>query len=432
MVEDGAKRLPEGWEWTTVGKCSTVITGRTPSKKDASNYGNFMPFVKPPELLNGSIFSAKDNISEKGTKEARVLPVNSVLVSCIGNLGKTGINRIPVACNQQINAVVFPENIVPEFGFYYFQSSEFKRQLEDISSATTVAIVNKSKFESLSFPLAPLPEQERVVNRIEELFSDLEAGVRALERVRAGLRRYKASVLKAACEGKLLESVGVHGMRPNNRRTPSARTGELPEWWRWVDFKEVTKSLKNGFFYGRPATEPPGIPILRISAVRPLSVNLEQPRFIPDIDEEKVRDYFLEKGDLLFTRYNGNMSLVGACGMVRKLPKPIVYPDKLIRVKVDHDVILPEFVEIYFATQTARKFVEGRVKSTAGQHGISGGDIKSIPVILPPLDEQRRIVAEVERRLSGVGKVESAVEAGLVRAGRLRQSVLRSAFEGRL
>ncbi len=134
MVNDN---LPDGWKWTTVGECSTVITGGTPSKKDDSNYGDFMPFVKPPELLNGSIFTAEDNISEKGTKEARVLPANSVLVSCIGNLGKTGINRVPVAFNQQINAVIFPENIIPEFGFYYFQSSEFKRQLEDISSATT-------------------------------------------------------------------------------------------------------------------------------------------------------------------------------------------------------------------------------------------------------------------------------------------------------
>src|SRR5687767_3623810 len=129
----GAKQLPDGWEWTTVGECSTVITGGTPSKKEESNYGDFMPFVKPPELLNGSIFTAADNISEKGSKEARVLPVNSVLVSCIGNLGKTGINRVPVAFNQQINAVIFPENIIPEFGFYYFQSSEFKRQLQDVS-----------------------------------------------------------------------------------------------------------------------------------------------------------------------------------------------------------------------------------------------------------------------------------------------------------
>jgi type I restriction enzyme, S subunit len=415
------RELLDDWEWTTVGECSTVITGGTPSKKDASNYGNFMPFVKPPELTNESIFTAEDNISEKGTKEARVLPVNSVLVSCIGNLGKTGINRVPVAFNQQINAVIFPENIIPEFGFYYFQSSEFKRQLEDISSSTTVAIVNKSKFSSLPFPIAPLPEQERIVAKIEELFTQLEAGTSALAKVQAGLRRYKASVLKAAVEGKL-------GIQNDEYRMGE---GELPEGWQQVEFKEIITSLKNGYFYGRPSSEPIGIPILRISAVRPMSVNYSDLRYVPEIAKDEIQNYFLSKGDLLFTRYNGNLGLVGACGLVRENSPHVIYPDKLIRVRVQ-EVALPEYLEIYFATIIARKLIESRVKSTAGQHGISGGDIKSISVILPPLQEQRRIVAEVERRLSVAREVESVVEKALARAVRLRQAVLKSAFEGRL
>lgn len=134
---------------------------------------------------------------------------------------------------------------------------------------------------------------------------------------------------------------------------------------------------------------------------------------------------------MLFTRYNGNLSLVGACGMVRESNQRAIYPDKLIRVRVQ-EIALPAYLEIYFSTVAARKLVESRVKSTAGQHGISGGDIKSIPVILPPLEEQRRIVAEVERRLSVAREVEATVEAALVRVARLRQAVLRSAFEGRL
>lgn len=117
-------KLPPGWVWTTVGEVGTSITGNTPSKKDESNYGDFMPFVKPPELQHCEISSASDNLSEKGAQLARILPPNSVLVSCIGNLGKTGINKIPVAFNQQINAVIFPNGVEPKYGFYYFQSTE--------------------------------------------------------------------------------------------------------------------------------------------------------------------------------------------------------------------------------------------------------------------------------------------------------------------
>ena len=225
-------------------------------------------------------------------------------------------------------------------------------------------------------------------------------------------------MLKAAVEGKLLENGKVE-------------SGEMSEGWQQVEFNEIITSLKNGYFYGRPTTEPIGIPILRISAVRPMSVNYSDLRYVPQIKEEDIQSYFLSKGDLLFTRYNGNLSLVGACGLVREGNPQVIYPDKLIRVRVQ-EVALPEYLEIYFATITARKYIEARVKSTAGQHGISGGDIKSIPVILPPLEEQRRIVAEVERRLSVARQVEAAVEAALVRASRLRQAVLKSAFEGRL
>jgi type I restriction enzyme S subunit len=192
------------------------------------------------------------------------------------------------------------------------------------------------------------------------------------------------------------------------------------------------QSLKNGFFYGRPAIEPPGIPILRISAVRPMSVNLDEPRFVPGIDEDMVKGYFLEKGDLLFTRYNGNAELVGACGRVKELPKPTIYPDKLIRVKVNHDIVLPEYLEMYFATQTARKFIEGRIKSTAGQHGIAGGDIKSIPVILPPLEEQAEIVRRVESLFAYAERLEARYLSASERVERLTPSLLAKAFRGEL
>jgi type I restriction enzyme S subunit len=190
------RTLPVDWEWTTVGEAGKTITGTTPPKSDVKNYGDFIPFIKPPELNDGSLWKSEDNLSEEGAQLARVVPEKAVLVSCIGNLGKTGIAKGPIAFNQQINAIVFPENVLPEFGFYYFQSTEFRKQLEDVASATTISIVNKSKFNSLSFPFAPLPEQERIVSRIEELFSDLDAGVAALEKVQVGLKRYRASVHK--------------------------------------------------------------------------------------------------------------------------------------------------------------------------------------------------------------------------------------------
>jgi type I restriction enzyme S subunit len=118
--------------------------------------------------------------------------------------------------------------------------------------------------------------------------------------------------------------------------------------------------------------------------------------------------------------------------MVRGLNKVMLYPDKLIRARVITDKVLPNYLEIYFATSIPRQIIEKKAKSTAGQQGISGADLKKIPVMLPPLAEQRRIVAESERRLSVVQELEATVAANLARAERLRQSILKRAFEGKL
>lgn len=97
--------IPSTWEWDSIADIGSVITGNTPPTKDAKNYGNDIPFVKPPELLDKGILSAPEGLSQNGIKTARTLPVGAVLVSCIGGLGKTGISRVPIAFNQQINAL---------------------------------------------------------------------------------------------------------------------------------------------------------------------------------------------------------------------------------------------------------------------------------------------------------------------------------------
>jgi type I restriction enzyme, S subunit len=166
MSADVANDLPKGWSAAIVGQLGEIITGSTPPKSDRENYGDYLPFVKPPELMNCVIAAAEDGLSKIGSERARVLPANSILVSCIGNLGKIALNSIPVAFNQQINAIVPFEGVNPKFVFYQVQSVQFSKQLEELASATTIAIVNKGKFEGIKCNLAPLNEQARIVAKI--------------------------------------------------------------------------------------------------------------------------------------------------------------------------------------------------------------------------------------------------------------------------
>ena len=192
------------WERKTLGDVFTTATGTTPPKSNASFYGDFIPLVKPPELLDDVIESAPDSLTESGAKAARVLPALSVLVSCIGNLGKIGINTVPVCFNQQINAILPNEGkALPDFVFYQALSPVFKKQLEGLASGTTVPIVNKSKFNSIQIALPPLEQQANIVEQLKALREETK-GLESIYRQKLpALDDLKKSLLHRAFSGQL-------------------------------------------------------------------------------------------------------------------------------------------------------------------------------------------------------------------------------------
>lgn len=205
----------------------------------------------------------------------------------------------------------------------------------------------------------------------------------------------------------------------------------LPEGWEWVRFGILLGELRNGIST-KPELSQPGFPILRISAVRSGSVSLNEHRFLPR-GADLLAEYGLRDGDLLFTRYNGSLELLGVCGMVRGLgTTPLLYPDKLMRVRFDHGHVLPAYAELFFQSAAARDRLTAQSRSSAGQQGISGGDIKSQPFALPPFREQQRLVEAIEAariRVDAACHHLSRVPAILTR---FRQAVLAAACSGGL
>ena len=165
--------------------------------------------------------------------------------------------------------------------------------------------------------------------------------------------------------------------------------------------------------------------------MRPLKLDLSDVRYLSGHTNDYA-DFLVSSGDVLFTRYNGNRDLVGACAVVPDQCPPTIHPDKLIRVKVPDTMLMPRMLVILASAGESRAFLETRIRTTAGQSGLSGGDLKSMPVSVPPLTDQFRIVAEVERCISLTEELEAQVNANLTRAERLRQSVLHRSFEGNL
>ena len=194
----------EEWIEKRLGDVFTTATGTTPPKSNADFYGDFIPLVKPPELCNELIDSASDGLSEDGAAVARLLPQKSILVSCIGNLGKVGLNTVPVAFNQQINAILPDEShAIPEFMFFQTLAPVFKEQLESLASGTTVPIVNKSKFNSVGVVLPPLPIQRSVAAQFSLLREETQRLESLYQRKLAALDALKQSLLHQAFSGAL-------------------------------------------------------------------------------------------------------------------------------------------------------------------------------------------------------------------------------------
>jgi type I restriction enzyme S subunit len=198
--------LPEGWVWATYAQIGEVTTGFTPQTADPENFGGDIPFFKPTDLdAGGSVVLAREYLSEKGAAKGRLLTAGSVLVTCIGaTIGKTGLARVNCATNQQINAVTPDGNLVnSEFVYAWTISHSGYKQILDNSSATTLPILNKSKFEALGIPLPPFAEQHRIVAEVDRRLSllretEAQVGVN-LQRA----ERLRQSILSQAFSGTM-------------------------------------------------------------------------------------------------------------------------------------------------------------------------------------------------------------------------------------
>lgn len=203
----------------------------------------------------------------------------------------------------------------------------------------------------------------------------------------------------------------------------------LPSGWAPITLGEISSEVKNGISI-KP-TEAQGLPILRISSVRPGRLDVSDVRFLSS-EITGLDAYKLRPDDLLFTRYNGNRDFVGVCARVPLLNRDCYYPDKLIRVRVNRSFVLPGYVEKISISPQFRKLVDRKLKTSAGQVGISGADLKELPIPIPPLAEQTRIADKLDAVLSRVDAVNARLARVAPLLKRFRQSVLAAATSGRL
>lgn len=309
----------------------------------------------------------------------------------------------PGLCSAEFVVLEPTDAVSPEFLARRLNAADVVAYAMSFNTGVHRPRVRWEQLREFTFGLPPQSEQDRIVAAIERHMQGLGVGREALRSLILAARALRQTALERAVAGN----------------------------WPRRPLKELLTHLRNGIFVSRPGPSPPGVAIFRISAVRQMALDVEDVRYAPP-DIEDHEGFFVQPDDLLFTRYSGNAENVGACARIPVLPRPTLHPDKLIRAVVDRSTAEPGFVEIACSAGETLREIRSRRKTTAGQVGIAGGQLKEVLIPVPPLERQREIVAEVQRLMSGLSEVERELLLTEALAGRFNSSLLQQAFIGRL
>jgi len=463
--------VPDGWSAIPLGEVIKLEYGKSLTKKTRNESGDV-----PVYGSSGDVGRHNDSYVNE----------SCLIVGRKGNVGNIFISHVPCWPIDTVYYVIPPVGI--DIKFLYYQLGLLT--LARLDKSTAIPGLNRNDAYKVTFKLAPPEQQKRIVAKIEELFSHIDTGIEALKKAKQLLKQYRQSVLKAAVTGELtkewrearnkgdaqgsanvaggrtpgatklepatqllerilkerrekweeqqLEQFKAKGKMPKGDKwkgkykEPESAVSEnleLPEGWCLCVLDQLITELKNGI--SKKPTEESGVAIFRISAVRPMAVNKDDVRFLPKGFDGA--GYEIEDNDLLFTRYNGNPEFVGVCGKVNGLQRKTVYPDKLMRARlVDKEFVSSDYLELSLNCGVSKEFIRSATKTTAGQSGIAGGDVRKCPVVLPGYEEQTQIAIIVDEKFTAIEHLDIELDQQLMKAKKNKQSILSTAFSGTL
>lgn len=414
------------------------------------------PFGIPERVQGADVGSSKKTVAPKIVLFCKINPrINRVWTVPDSN------GRRQVASTEWIQYAP-SEQVHPEYLKYFLS----QHSIRDFAAANVSGVggsltrAQPNVLDRVEMPLTTLDEQRQIVEAIETQFARLDDAVASLKRARTRLKRYRASVLKAACEGRLVPTEAELARQEGRSYEPAsvllerivakreAASGtkrgkakstvpvntsqltKLPEGWAWTTLNDI--SAIQGGIQKQPKRVPRAnaYPFLRVANVLRGKLDLVDMHQIELFGDEPAR-LRLVPGDLLIVEGNGSPNQIGRMAVWDGSICHCVHQNHIIRARA-YPPILPEYIECYWNSETGKQLVTSVAASTSGLYTLSVSKVSKINVPLPPVDEEERIVAEVERRMSVIEQMETTVETNLKRCESLRQSVLRMAFSGRL
>lgn len=476
--------VPRGWEWVRLATLGNTQTGTTPIKTHAHLFGSDYPFIKPGDISPAGINYENEGLSAEGAiASGRLASAQSILMVCIGTIGKCGLIDRTCSFNQQINSVS-PVAETSPFAFLVLRSPYFQAEAWDRSSSTTIAILNKGNWETIPIPLPPLSEQHRIVAKVDELMAlcdRLETEQANAESAQAklvetllgtltqstdaadfaanwqrvaehfdtlfttesSLDALKQTILQLAVMGKLVpqepddeptkkllkrieqELIAKGGPYKKSKLLPVVtdheRRFELPAAWDWVRFGSIADT-RLGKMLDAAKNQGQLKPYLRNTNVQWWRFELDDIKEMR-LAEDELQDFRLAQGDLLICE-GGEP---GRCAIWRSELDEIYFQKALHRARPLGGCI-SEYLQIVLRQDAVSGFLNSYFTGATIKH-FTGEKLNRYVLPLPPVAEQCRIVTKVNELTALCDRLKAELSESRYRQERLASTLIESALK---
>jgi type I restriction enzyme S subunit len=401
-------KRPTNWKEAKLADVATIILGQSPPSSLYNSDKKGLPFFQ-----GKAEFSDLHPIAKVWcTEPNKIAEPNDILLSVRAPVGTTNIADVKCGIGRGLAAIRYQ---VPKFMFYYLKFIE--RELDKKGTGTTFRSISGDVVKNINVPLPPLEEQNRIVEKLDELLSELDKGKEQLQTALAQLKVYRQSLLKSAFEGQLTNE--------------NVKDGELPDGWKWVKFAHLIKGTPQNGVYKPSSDYGDGNRILRIDG-------FYEGRLVEDYNYKRVKltsleiqKYLLIQNDIVINRVN-SISHLGKSALIRNVTEETVFESNIMRIQLETEIANPNYIVRFLTSKKGLSELIKNAKHAVNQASINQSDVVSVEIPLPSLSEQQRIVEILDEKLSVCDALEKTIQQNLQQAETLKQGVLKKAFEGKL
>ncbi|MBB5171918.1 restriction endonuclease subunit S [Texcoconibacillus texcoconensis] len=441
--EEQSFNIPENWVWTKMGALTQVVGGGTPKSKVKEYYENgSIPWLTPADLSGYQdiyIERGKRNITDLGLSKssAKMLPAKTVLLSSRAPIGYVAIASNELSTNQGFKSFIPSKAYHPEYLYWYMKFS--KGYLESISSGSTFKELSGSKCKEISFPMPPMEEQKRIADKVKRLLNKIDEAKELIEEAKESFELRRAAILDKAFHGELTSTWRIENNHEYKalqseyskidellERFPKKKNiDNFPESWKLTDINEVCSESFYGprFSKGDYSTDG-GVPTVRTTDMtKDGGIELNNPPYVK-VSGERLEAFKVLKGDLLVTRTGSIGTMAVFNGAYEAIPSAY-----LIRFRFKEN-INPRFIFYYLKSPIGQQML-GLGATAITQPNINAKTIKSIPIFIPSLSEQEKIVEILDGYFHKEKQISELLERDET-INQLRSSLLNKAFRGEL